>query len=103
MAATTILTCAGHQADEHHHLPTIASEALIMATTLSPTFSPSSSAASLVIDAETVPGFWISIFTTVVTVPLRTSLTTPFSWFRALSFMGISFVGNGTYPLIVNS
>src|SRR5215470_7865457 len=63
------------------------SEALITAATLSPTFRPRSSTASLVMDDVTVTPWPRSTTTCAVVAPLWTSTTLPLSWLRALSFI----------------
>src|SRR5581483_10208883 len=63
------------------------SEALMIAVASFPGRSPSCSAASFVIDADIIAGLRTSILTIVVTAPLWTSVTTPLSWFLALSFI----------------
>src|SRR4051794_20253296 len=68
-------------------MPTITSEALMTAVAAMPTFSCSSSAASLVIDAVTTTDGETSIVTCVVVAPGFTLLMVPASWLRAESFM----------------
>ena len=63
------------------------SEDLITADTLSPTLSARSSAASLVIEENTVRPEASSTFTWAVVVPLVTATTLPGSMLRALNFI----------------
>src|SRR6202000_1598335 len=72
------------------YLPTITSEALMIAVAVSPTFSPRSSTASLVIEDVRITPLPISIRTWAVVWPFCTSLTVPRIWLRALSFICLS-------------
>ena len=69
------------------YFPIITSDDLITAETLSPTFSASSSTASLVIDDVTVSPEASSTLTCAVVEPLVTATTLPGRILRALSFI----------------
>src|SRR6185312_14063221 len=74
------------------YLPIITSDDLITAETLSPTLSPRSSIASLVIEEKTVSPGANSTLTWAVVVPLVTAMTRPGRTLRALSFMRASSI-----------
>src|ERR1051326_956919 len=69
-----------------HQTPTMTSDALITANAAMPGFKPSSSAASLVMDAVIVTVGETSIVTWVVVAPGLTVLIVPAIWLRAESF-----------------
>src|SRR5215467_10231084 len=73
--------------DRDAHFPIITSEALITAATLSPTFRPSSSTASFVIDDVTFVPLPRSTSTCAVVAPFLSSTSLPLSWLRALRFI----------------
>src|SRR5471030_3231170 len=72
------------------YTPTITSDALITAVACIPGFKPSSSAASLVMEAVINTVGETSIVTWVVVAPGFTVLMVPAIWLRAESFMRIA-------------
>src|SRR5262249_23689531 len=69
--------------------PIITSDALIMTTAQSPTFKPSSSTASFVIDEVMICSCVISTRTCAVVIPFLISIIFPLILLRALSFIGL--------------
>src|SRR5690606_9122992 len=87
------------------YFPTITSLALMMAVASSPALRPSSSTASLVIEAVMTAASPISMRTCAVVWPFWTSRTRPFRRLRALSFIALlpaSSTPRGLLPAVVH-
>src|SRR5262249_23427078 len=83
--AVTDLVQADHVCSQSA-IPTITSDALMIANASCPTFKPSSSTASLVMEDVTTIRPPISILTCAVVAPLVTSMILPLRRLRALIF-----------------